>query len=104
MREGPKERGERDVGRSSFVLSRAILMRRTCYMEWNKGWRQRGEEEDGEKGGIVARKRRAAPCGILRRVTHARRICVQDATTEEGVPSSALPLHFNNFLQEKRII
>lgn len=48
-------------------------------MEWNKGVVvEREEEEDGEKGGIVARKRRAAPRGILRRVTHARRICVQD--------------------------
>lgn len=33
MREG-KRRARR---RSSFALSRAILMRRTCYMEWNKG-------------------------------------------------------------------
>lgn len=34
----------------------------------------------------MARKRRAASRGILRRVTHARRICVQDARTGEGVP------------------
>lgn len=51
MREGPKERGERDVGRSSFVLSRAILMRRTCYMEWNKGGGGGGKKKKkmGEK-------------------------------------------------------
>lgn len=33
---GTTKKGEQDAGRSSFVLSRAILMRRTCYMEWNK--------------------------------------------------------------------
>lgn len=71
-------------------------------MEWNKGVaveREEEEEEDGEKGGIVARKRRAAPRGILRRVTHARRICVQDGKGQEN-----LPLHFNSLLQEKRVI
>lgn len=70
---GEKDEGERrgrNVGRSSFVLSRAILMRRTCYMEWNKEVAAEGLQE-GE-GGIVARKRRAASRGILRRVTHAR--------------------------------
>lgn len=51
MREGPKERGERDVGRSSFVLSRAILMRRTCYMEWNKGVAAEGTGKKKKKMG-----------------------------------------------------
>lgn len=37
MRGRRRKEERRDVGRSSFVLSRAILMRRTCYMEWNKG-------------------------------------------------------------------
>lgn len=62
-------------------------------MEWNEGVATGGESErererkkDGEKGGIVARKRRAASRGILRRVTHARRICVQDARTGKDVP------------------
>lgn len=46
-----KEAEERDAGRSSFVLSHAILMRRTCYMEWNKGVAAEGRDKKKKMGG-----------------------------------------------------
>lgn len=80
-------------------------MRRTCYMEWNKGVTAVGrKKEDGGKGGVVARKRRAEPRGILRRITHVHRICVQDGKTGMGTPCLTAPLHFNRLSPQERVL
>lgn len=69
-------------------------------MEWNKGVAvEREEEEDGEKGGIVARKRRA---GAARNTKEGHTRPPNLRPGWQGQEN--LPLHFNSLLQEKRVI
>lgn len=101
---GAKRRGTRHWPIVLCLKPRAILMRRTCYMEWNKeGWMAEGwgGKYTGKRAGIVARKRRAASRGILRRVTHVRRICVHGRRAGEGDPRLTAPLHFNSISPHK---
>lgn len=106
-----RKRGAKRRGRHWPIVlclkPRAILMRRTCYMEWNKeGWMAEGwgGKYTGKRAGIVARKRRATSRGILRRVTHVCRICVHGRRAGEGDPRLTAPLHFNSISPQEQVL